>query len=65
MVKTRLMVAQQDQGVGIDKLETFVSDGACPKTLRVDMHEQRIQGLTVNVQLLMEQNREIIQELRG
>lgn len=65
MVNTRSMAAQHDLANGVDRLEASVSDGARPKTLRVDMLERKIQGLTTNVQFLMEQNREIILELRG
>lgn len=63
MVKTRSMVAQQDKGTRIDSQEASVSDGACPETQRVVVLEQKIQGLMASKQLLMEQNREIIQQL--
>lgn len=65
MVETRLMVAQHDQGARAEGLEASVSDAAHPETIRVDVLEQRLQGLTANMQLLMEQNWEIIQELWG
>lgn len=54
MVETRSMAAQHDQSNGVDGLETFVSNEARPKTPRVNMFEQKIQGLTTNIQLLME-----------
>lgn len=65
MVKTRSIAAQHDHINGIDRLETSIFDRACPPTPRVDALERKIQGLTANIQLLMEQNQEIILELRG
>lgn len=65
MVTTRSTTAQHEEGAGINGQEASVSDGARPETQRVVVLEQKIQGLTTSVQLLMEQNREIIQELRG
>lgn len=65
MVNTRSMAAQQDHTNGVHGLEASISDGTRPKTPRDDVFERKIQGLTTDVQLLMEQNREIILELRG
>lgn len=54
MVETISMVTQHNQANGVDGLETSVSDGARPETPKVDALEWKIQGLMVNVQLLME-----------
>lgn len=65
MVKTRSMAVQYNKSAIITGQEASVSDGACPETSRVIVLEQKIHGLTTSVQLLMEQNQEIMQELRG
>lgn len=65
MVNTRSMAAQLDHDNEVDGPRTSVSDRAHPETPRFGALERRIQGLTTDVQLLMEQNREIIMELRG
>lgn len=65
MVETRSMAAQHDQVYGVDGLETSISDGACLETLKVNVLKRKIQGLTMNMQLLMKQKYEIILELRG
>lgn len=59
------MAAQQDHNNGVHGPEASISDEEHPKTPRVGTLKQRIQGLTTDVQLLMEQNREIILELRS
>lgn len=64
MVNTRSMAAQQDHDNGVNRPGASISDGARPETPRVGAFERKIQGLTKDVQLLMEQNREIIIELR-
>lgn len=56
MVEIRSMATQHDHINGIDELETSISDGAHPSTPRVDTLERKIQGLTANVKLLVEQN---------
>lgn len=65
MVNTKSMAAHQDQVNGVDGLEASVSNEARPETPRMNVLERKIQGLTANMRLLMEQNREIILELRG
>lgn len=49
MVKTRPMAVQHDKGAKLNRQETSVSDRACPKTPRVVVLEQQIQGLTANI----------------
>lgn len=45
-----------DPGTGVDGQKAFVYDGVRRETPRVVILEQRTQGLTASVQLLMEQN---------
>lgn len=40
---------KHDLANGVDWLEAFVFYGACPENPRVNMLEQKIQGLTTNV----------------
>lgn len=56
MVNTRLMAAQHNHINGVNGLEASISDRAHPETPKVNMLERKIQGLTTNIQLLMEQN---------
>lgn len=53
MVNTRSMVAQQDHDNGVNVPKASVSNGACSETPRVGVLERKIQGLTMDVQLLM------------
>lgn len=65
MVNNRSMAAQHNHTNAVGVLETSVSDGAHLGTPKVDILKRKIQDWTANMQLLMEQNREIMLELRG
>lgn len=48
------MAAQHDPDFGAEEVEASVPDGVCSGTPRVEVLERRLQGLTVNMLLLME-----------